>query len=113
MRQKVGHRSASTECGVESSLEVIGGKWKGVIVHHLLSGRKRFSELQRLMPNVTQRMLTRQLRELKRDGLLRREVFPEVPPRVEYSLTPRGRTLEPIIRLLKQWGDEHFLRGQG
>jgi DNA-binding HxlR family transcriptional regulator len=107
MRQKVGHRSASTDCGVEASLEVIGGKWKGVIVYHLLSGRKRFGELQRLMPNVTQRMLTRQLRELERDGLLQREIFAEVPPRVEYSLTSRGGTLEPVIRLLRQWGDEH------
>jgi len=108
MRQKVDSRSLSTDCGVESSLEVLGGKWKGVIIHHLLNGTKRFNELRRLMPNVTQRMLTRQLRELENDGLLWREVYPEVPPRVEYSLTKKGETLEPIIRLLKAWGDENL-----
>lgn len=110
MRQKVGRRGLSTDCGVESSLEVLGGKWKGVIIHHLMTGTKRFSELQRLMPNVTQRMLTRQLRELENDGLLNRTVHPEVPPRVEYTLSVKGKSLAPIIRLLKAWGEENVLR---
>lgn len=99
----------STDCGVESSLEVLGGKWKGVIIHHLMSGTKRFSELQRLMPNITQRMLTRQLRELENDGLLNRTAHPEVPPRVEYTLSAKGESLAPIIRLLKTWGEENVI----
>ncbi len=95
-------------CPVEASLEVIGGKWKGVILFHLLGGTKRFNELMRLMPDVTQRMLTRQLRELEADRIVDRRVYPEVPPKVEYSLTPFGATLEPILRMLQQWGAEHL-----
>lgn len=93
-------------CPVEACFEVIGGKWKGVIVYHLLSGTKRFNDLRRLLPGVTQRMLTRQLREMEADGIVERTVFPEVPPRVEYSLTALGRTLEPIILVLRAWGVE-------
>jgi DNA-binding HxlR family transcriptional regulator len=95
-------------CPVEASLDVIGGKWKCVILHHLNDGTKRFNELMRLMPDVTQRMLTRQLRELEADQILSRRVYPEVPPRVEYSLTEYGKTLEPILKMLCKWGDEHI-----
>ncbi|MFC6749372.1 winged helix-turn-helix transcriptional regulator [Deinococcus aquaticus] len=83
---------------------MIGGKWKAVAIYHLLGGLRRFSELQRRMPGVTQRMLTLQLRELEADGLVHREVYPQVPPRVEYSLTPLGLTLEPIVRAMLAWG---------
>lgn len=95
-------------CPVEAALEVIGGKWKGVILFHLLGGTKRFNELRRMMPDVTQRMLTRQLRELEADQVIAREVYPEVPPKVEYSLTDFGRTLEPMLTLLQQWGSRYL-----
>jgi DNA-binding HxlR family transcriptional regulator len=97
-------------CPVEACAEVIGGKWKGVILFHLLGGTKRFNELQRLMPDVTQRMLTRQLRELEADQVVGRTVYAEVPPRVEYSLTEFGRTLEPVLRTLQKWGREYLAR---
>ncbi len=97
----------SPGCPVEGALDVIGGKWKGVVMFHLLDGTKRFNELRRMMPGVTQRMLTRQLRELEADGLVHREVYAEVPPRVEYSLTTKGETLRDIILALKAWGETH------
>ncbi len=95
-------------CPVEACLEVISGKWKGVILYHLLGGTKRFSDLQRLMPSVTQRMLTRQLRELEADQIVNRKVYPEVPPKVEYSLTKFGMTLEPVVMTLLGWGIKHL-----
>lgn len=91
-------------CPVEACVEVIGGKWKGVILFHLLGGTKRFNEIARLMPAVTQRMLTRQLRELEADQIIERKVYPEVPPKTEYSLTEFGWTLEPVLRTLQGWG---------
>jgi len=94
----------SYRCGVEVTLEIIGGKWKGVILWHLTHKTLRFSQLRRRLPGVTQKMLTQQLRELERDGLVEREVFAEVPPRVEYSLTERGRTLSPLLTLMCEWG---------
>jgi DNA-binding HxlR family transcriptional regulator len=92
-------------CSVSAALSVIGGKWKGVILFHLLEGTKRFNELHRMVPDVTQRMLTLQLRELEADNIVHRKVYAEVPPRVEYSLTEFGHTLEPILMDLKYWGD--------
>lgn len=109
MRDKIQQRHIITDCGVEATLEVIGGKWKGVILYHLCSGVKRFNELGRLLPKITQRMLTRQLRELENDGLINREVYPQVPPKVEYSLTEYGQSLEPIIMSLKSWGERNIL----
>ncbi|MFN8372362.1 MAG: helix-turn-helix domain-containing protein [Anaerolineae bacterium] len=94
-------------CSVEVTLDVISGKWKGVILFHLLKGERRFNELRRLLPDVTQRMLTLQLRELEEDGIVQRKVFQEVPPHVEYSLTEFGRTLEPMLLLMRDWGDEY------
>ncbi|PLX86697.1 MAG: transcriptional regulator [Desulfuromonas sp.] len=91
-------------CGVELTLEAIGGKWKGVILWHLLHKTLRFSQLQLRLPGVTQKMLTQQLRELERDGLVHREVYAEVPPRVEYSLTSEGETLRPLLSLMCEWG---------
>jgi DNA-binding HxlR family transcriptional regulator len=100
-------------CPVEASLDVIGGKWKCVILYHLRDGTKRFNELMRLMPDVTQRMLTRQLRELEADQVVTRTVYPEVPPRVEYALTEYGKTLEPILKMLFNWGEEYIGRING
>lgn len=97
-------------CPVEACVEVIGGKWKGVILYHLLGGTKRFNELLRLMPGVTQRMLTRQLRELEADRIVERKVYAEVPPKVEYSLTEFGRTLEPVLKTLQGWGAKNLDR---
>lgn len=104
MRDKISSR-LDTDCGVEVALELIGGKWKGIILYRLLGGQLRFNQLQRLLPAVTQRMLTKQLRELEQDGLVQRTVYPEVPPRVEYNLSARGQSLAAILLQLKHWGD--------
>ncbi|MGQ9370873.1 winged helix-turn-helix transcriptional regulator [Azospirillum sp. ST 5-10] len=98
----------SPGCAVEATLGLIDGKWKGVVLYHLFEGTLRFNEIRRRLPSVTQRMLTNQLRELEADGLIVRTVYAEVPPKVEYSLSPRGRSLEPVIRALKAWGDAHM-----
>lgn len=95
-------------CPVEAALEVIGGKWKGVILYHLLSETYRFNELRRLMPGVTQKMLTKQLRELEADNLIVRKIYREIPPKVEYSLTDYGKTLGPVILALQAWGGAHL-----
>jgi DNA-binding HxlR family transcriptional regulator len=105
MRKQLDFKSG---CTVEVTLHVIGGVWKPLILFHLLGGRKRFMQLQRRVPNATQRMLTLQLRELEADGVIRREVFAEVPPRVEYELTDFGRTLEPVLLMLRTWGATHL-----
>lgn len=97
-------------CSVAATVDVAGGKWKPLIVHYLMSGTKRFGELRRLIGTVTQRSLTLQLRELEADGIVTREVFAEVPPRVEYSLTEFGRTLAPVLEAMKQWGDAYIER---
>ena len=92
-------------CPVEVTLDAIGGKWKPAIVHYLLQDKKRFGELRRLMPKATHQMLTLQLRELERDGIVRRQIYAQVPPKVEYSLTERGRSLGPILRVMHEWGE--------
>jgi DNA-binding HxlR family transcriptional regulator len=94
-------------CPVEAALDFIGGKWKVAVIFQLMEGTKRFNQLQRLIPNITRRMLTLQLRELEADGLISRKVYQEVPPKVEYSLTELGLTLQPIIISLKTWGEVH------
>ncbi|GBQ08259.1 MarR family transcriptional regulator [Acetobacter cerevisiae DSM 14362] len=111
---RIRHKSlaCSPGCAVEATLQYIDGKWKGVILYHLLQGTLRFNEIRKRLPNITQRMLTTQLRELEHDGFVLRTVYPEVPPKVEYSLTERGRTLEPVIVALKKWGDENTEFGQ-
>lgn len=91
-------------CPVEATLGVIGGKWKGVILYHLLEKTYRFGELKKTMPGITQHTLTKQLRELEADGLVSRKVYAEVPPRVEYSLTMRGESLRDIILMMRDWG---------
>ncbi len=92
------------DCPVEATLEVIAGKWKPNIVFQLVGGTKRFGELRRLMPDVTQQMLTAHLRELERHGIIHREVYAQVPSKVEYSLTPLGRGLEPVFDKIYEWG---------
>ena len=94
-------------------MDLIGGKWKGVLLYRLLEGTQRFSSLKRSLPAITQRMLTKQLRELEEAGLVSRLVYAEVPPRVEYSLSPLGRSLSPIIAALRSWGENYLLRESG
>lgn len=94
---------------MEATLDLIGGKWKSVILFRLNEGTKRFSELGRLLPRITPRMLTQQLRDMERDGLVDRTVYAEVPPRVEYSLTDVGRSLQPVLDELKDWGEKQGL----
>ena len=91
-------------CPVETTLNIISGKWKGIILYRLLGGKKRFNELKRLIPNVTHRTLTLQLRELERDKVVKRTIYAEVPPRVEYELTTIGLSMSPIIQSMYNWG---------
>lgn len=97
-------RRRSIKCPAEATLSVIGGRWKVPLLYHLFQGTKRFSELQRAISGITQKMLTQQLREMERDGLVHREVYPTVPPKVEYSLTPLGMSLKPVIDAMCDWG---------
>ncbi|WP_336789041.1 winged helix-turn-helix transcriptional regulator [Paenibacillus sp. MMO-177] len=98
---------------VEATLEVIGGKWKCVILCHLTHGKKRTSDFKRLMPSITQKMLTQQLRELEDDGIVNRIVYNQVPPKVEYELTPYGDSLRPILDSLCNWGEQHIIKEYG
>lgn len=95
-------------CKVEEALGILVGKWKPIILLYLLKdGTQRFSELKRKIDGVTQKMLTKQLRELEQEGIVAREVFPEVPPKVEYSITEYGQSLEPILEAMHEWGKKH------
>jgi DNA-binding HxlR family transcriptional regulator len=98
------------DCPVRFTAGVIGGKWKPLILFHLENHTWRFSELKRLIPDTTKKMLARRLRELERDGIVHRKVFPEVPPRVEYSLTKHGESLRPILVSMSAWGTRHRAR---
>ena len=95
-------------CPVEATLSVIGGKYKAIILWHLIDSTLRFSELRRFLPQATPKMLTQQLRELEADGIIHREVYPVVPPKTEYSLTEYGQTLNPIVQAICAWGREHM-----
>ncbi|MEH7375689.1 winged helix-turn-helix transcriptional regulator [Neobacillus drentensis] len=97
------------KCEKELTLEVIGGKWKMLILWHLgKEGTKRFNELKALMPGITQRMLVNQLRDLEEDFIVHREVYPVVPPKVEYSLTEQGKSLMPILESMYEWGKNYM-----
>ncbi|QHI71216.1 winged helix-turn-helix transcriptional regulator [Aminipila terrae] len=96
-------------CTFEITIDLIGGKWKPVIIWHLgTKGTLRFNELKKLLPHITQKMLTQQLRELEADNLVLRKVYPQVPPKVEYSLTDLGHTLMPILSMMCSWGDDYY-----
>jgi len=97
-----------TNCPVVATLDIIGGKYKALILWHLTSGTRRFGELRRLIPQATQKMLTQQLRELETDGLVVRKVYPVVPPKVEYSLTARGESIKPILDAICTWGTDYM-----
>lgn len=100
-----------TLCKVEQTLDIVVGKWKPIILLHLLyGGTKRFSELRTLIPSITQKMLTNQLRELEEQDIVRRVVYPQVPPKVEYSITEYGQSLKPVLLTLHQWGAGHLER---
>ncbi|OKP76645.1 ArsR family transcriptional regulator [Paenibacillus helianthi] len=92
---------------LQSTLELISGKWKGILLYHLISGTKRFNEIRRLCPDITQRMLTLQLRDMERAGLVHRKVYPQAPRKVEYSLTECGRGLETALLNIKSWGETY------
>jgi DNA-binding HxlR family transcriptional regulator len=98
-----------TSCPAETTRGVIGGKWKLLILRELLSGASRFGELRRRLSGISEKMLAQHLRELESDGIIARKIYPEVPPKVEYSLTASGKTLKPIIDGLHEWGLEHLL----
>lgn len=95
-------------CTIEAAMCFIGGKYKPIILWHLVDGSKRFNKLQKLIPQATPRMLTIQLRELESDGLIHREVYPVVPPKTEYSFTELGATLIPLIKEIREWGVYYF-----
>ncbi len=101
-------RRRETQCPAEHTLNVIGRRWKIPILWHLSRGTKRFSELKRGVGGITQKMLTQQLREMERDGVVQRRVYPQVPPRVEYSLTTLGRSLRPVVDAMCRWGDRQM-----
>ena len=95
------------ECPVETTLKLIGDKWKALIIRDLLTGTKRFSELKKSVKGISQKVLTSNLRSLAKDGLVKREVFPEVPPRVEYTLTDVGYSLMPVLNAMAGWGTDY------
>jgi DNA-binding HxlR family transcriptional regulator len=91
-------------CAMDVTMNYIGGKWKTVVLWYLRKDKKRFSELRKLIPNITEKMLSLQLKDLENDGILKRKVYPEVPPRVEYYLTDFGKTLTPMLEEIARWG---------
>ena len=102
-------RNINTAGRIEATLDVIGGKWKPLVIYQLKDGTLRFSQIMgKVQPRITQRMLTKELRELEKDGLVIRKVYPQVPPKVEYSLTEKAESLIPILDQLCDWGSEHL-----
>ena len=94
---------------VEAALDELGGKWKPLILYVLIDGKLRFNEINKLLPSITQRMLTKQLRELEKDNLIHRKVYAEVPPKVEYSLTKKGYSVIPVLEAICEWGEKYCL----
>ncbi len=100
-------------CPVELTLSIIGGKWKVLIIRELLSGKKRFSQIHKAIKGITQKMLSKQLRELERDGIINRKIYPEIPPRVEYSLTEEGEKLRIVLESMQKWGSRYLKWREG
>ena len=105
--------SSTFVCGLDAAMHVIGGKWKALILWELRLETRRFAELRRLLPGISEKMLAQHLRALEAHGIVHREVHPEVPPRVEYSLTPLGESLNAALGPLGDWGDAYVARGAG
>ncbi len=103
--KKTGNKAS---CPLEKTLSLIVGKWKTILLWHLSSGKKRYGELKKLIPDVSEKMLIQSLRELERDQLVLRKAYPVVPPRVEYTLSKRGKSLSPLICALNTWGAKHL-----
>ncbi len=101
-------KDTTYQCAIEVTLDLIAGKWKALILCHLAMGTTRFSALKRTFPSITQKMLTQQLRELEEDGLITRTVYAQVPPKVEYALTPFGESLLPVIQVMSEWGKNYL-----
>ena len=99
-------------CPVTATLGLIGGKWKMLIMHLISNDINRFGKLSMMLKDISKQMLTTQLRELERDGILERKIYPEIPPRVEYFLTPKGESLLPVLELLKEWGTENIIKNR-
>lgn len=102
--QSFQHRGKIYHCALDITMDYIGGKWKSVVLWYLMKDKKRFGDLKKVMPDITEKMLSIQLRQLEKDGLIHREVFAEVPPRVEYTLTENGKSLITILQALAEWG---------
>jgi DNA-binding HxlR family transcriptional regulator len=99
-------RGKTYHCALDVTMHFIGGKWKTVVLWYLIKEKKRFSELKKLIPDITEKMLSLQLKTLEEDGLVKRTLYPEVPPRVEYELTDFGKTLIPMLEEIAKWGRE-------
>lgn len=99
--------AAERKCPIETVIQVLGGKWKPLILWHLLDSAKRFNELEKLIPEVTQKMLAQHLRELENDRLVTRTIYPSVPPKVEYTLSEYGQTMVPVLEVMCAWGETH------
>lgn len=106
--EKPWHVENPLDCPMVMTINIIGGKWKPVILHMLSSNSMRFGQLKKNIPPVSQKVLTQQLRELELDGIVSRTVYPEVPPRVDYALTALGESLTPVIETLYRWGEDHL-----
>lgn len=101
-------KAMNFNCPVEAAMSIVGGKYKAIIIYHLINATLRFSELQKEIPQATPKMLSQQLKELEADGIINRVLYPVVPPKTEYSLTELGKTLVPIIQSLCDWGENYF-----
>jgi DNA-binding HxlR family transcriptional regulator len=100
-------KEKAVSCPVETTLGLISGRWKVLVIYHLLDGIKRFGELHRALPGISHRTLTKQLREMEAARLIKRKVYPEVPPKVEYSLTPLGESLKPVLLAMDDWAQSY------